>query len=118
MPTPPPWWNDTQVAPEAVLSSALSSGQSETASLPSIMLSVSRFGRRRLPLSRWSRPITIGAETSPLRDHLVEGEAEAMALAEPDPANACRQSLEGYPFARHVEPAVQVRIVGDQFLDL
>ena len=44
MPTPPPWWIDTQVAPPAVLRSALSSGQSETASEPSAMLSVSRFG--------------------------------------------------------------------------
>ena len=32
MPTPPPWWSETQVAPDAVFSSALSSGQSETAS--------------------------------------------------------------------------------------
>ena len=29
MPTPPPWWRLTQVAPPAVLSSALSSGQSD-----------------------------------------------------------------------------------------
>ena len=32
MPTPPPWWKLTQVAPEAVLSSALRIGQSATAS--------------------------------------------------------------------------------------
>ena len=50
-----------------MLSSALSSGQSETASLPSFMLSVSRLGEATLPLSRWSRPMTIGAETSPFR---------------------------------------------------
>ena len=36
MPTPPPWWSETQVAPLAVFSSALSSGQSETASEPSL----------------------------------------------------------------------------------
>ena len=49
-------------------------------------------------------------------DHLVEGEAEAVALAEADPADARRQALEGDPLARHVEPAVEVRIVGDQLL--
>ncbi len=41
MPTPPPWCSDTQVAPEAVLSRAFSSGQSDTASEPSI---ASRLG--------------------------------------------------------------------------
>ena len=42
MPTPPPWWIDTQVAPEAVFTRALSSGQSAIASEPSAMPSVSR----------------------------------------------------------------------------
>ena len=48
--------------------------------------------------------------------HLVEGEPEAVALAEADPADARRKSLEGDPLTRHVEPAVEVRIVGDQLL--
>ncbi len=42
MPTPPPWWMETQVAPEAVLTSAFSSGQSAMASEPSAIASVSR----------------------------------------------------------------------------
>ena len=42
MPTPPPWWIDTQLAPEAVLTSAFSSGQSAIASDSSIIASVSR----------------------------------------------------------------------------
>ena len=42
MPTPPPWWIDTHEAPDAVLSSALSSGQSAIASEPSAIASVSR----------------------------------------------------------------------------
>ena len=42
MPTPPPWWIDTQEAPDAVLTSALSSGQSAIASEPSSIDSVSR----------------------------------------------------------------------------
>src|SRR3546814_19395373 len=57
MPTPPPWWSVTQVAPDAVLSSALSKGQSETASDPSRIASVSRLGEATEPESRWSRPI-------------------------------------------------------------
>ncbi|MNN31904.1 hypothetical protein D3C81_1456100 [compost metagenome] len=67
MPTPPPWCRETQVAPLAVLSRALSSGQSDTASEPSCIDSVSRFGLDTEPESRWSRPITIGADNSPLR---------------------------------------------------
>ena len=50
--------------------------------------------------------------------HFVEGQAELVALAETDPADACRQALEADALARHVEPVVQVLIVGDQFLDL
>ena len=42
MPTPPPWWMLTHVAPLAVLTRALSSGQSAMASEPSAMASVSR----------------------------------------------------------------------------
>ena len=52
MPTPPPWCSDTQVAPRAVLSSALSSGQSDTASEPSFIASVSRLGEATEPESR------------------------------------------------------------------
>ncbi len=42
MPTPPPWWIDTHDAPDAVLTIALSSGQSAIASEPSSIDSVSR----------------------------------------------------------------------------
>ena len=66
MPTPPPWWMDTHDAPDAVLTNALSSGQSAIASEPSAIASVSRYGEATDPESRWSRPITIGADTSPL----------------------------------------------------
>ena len=66
IPTPPPWWIETHVAPDAVLSRALSSGQSAIASLPSAIDSVSRYGEATDPLSRWSRPMTIGAATRPL----------------------------------------------------
>ena len=65
MPTPPPWCNDTQVTPDAVFSSAFKSGQSDTASEPSRIASVSRLGEATEPLSRWSRPMTTGACNSP-----------------------------------------------------
>src|SRR4051794_2583169 len=65
IPTPPPWWMLTHDAPLAVLTSAFSSGQSAIASEPSAIDSVSRYGDATLPASRWSRPITIGAWSSP-----------------------------------------------------
>ena len=52
MPTPPPWWMDTQLAPEAVLIMAFSSGQSAIASEPSAIASVSRYGLATEPQSR------------------------------------------------------------------
>ena len=42
IPTPPPWWRETHVAPAATLTKALRTGQSAIASLPSFMPSVSR----------------------------------------------------------------------------
>ena len=51
-------------APLAVLSSALRMGQSEMASLPSSIDSVSRVGLATDPPSIWSLPTTSGAETS------------------------------------------------------
>jgi hypothetical protein len=58
-------WTLTQPAPQAVLMSALSTGQSAMASEPSFIASVSRLGEATDPESRWSRPITIGAFNSP-----------------------------------------------------
>ena len=57
----------TQDAPEAVFTSAFSKGQSAIASLPSAIASVSRYGDATDPESRWSRPMTIGADSSPER---------------------------------------------------
>ena len=50
--------------------------------------------------------------------HLVEGEAELVAQAEAHPADARGQPLKGDAFGGHVEPAMQVLVVGDEFLDL
>ena len=60
-------WIETQLAPAEVLTSALSSGQSAMASEPSFIASVSRFGEATDPESRWSRPMTMGAFTTPSR---------------------------------------------------
>jgi len=65
IPTPPPWWTDTHEAPDEVLTNALRIGQSAMASEPSRIPSVSRSGEATEPASRWSRPITIGALTTP-----------------------------------------------------
>jgi len=56
---------DSDTAPEAVLSKALRIAQSAMASEPSRMPSVSRNGEATDPVSRWSRPITMGADTWP-----------------------------------------------------
>ena len=58
---------DPRRAAGATLSMALRMGQSAMASEPSRIDSVSRYGEATEPESRWSRPITIGAVTSPLR---------------------------------------------------
>src|SRR5262245_235076 len=52
IPTPPPWWTLTQVAPAATLSRALRIGQSAIASEPSAIASVSRYGDATEPASR------------------------------------------------------------------
>ena len=54
----------------------------------------------------------------PPADHLVERQAQPVALSEAHPADARRQPLELDVLAGRVEPVVEVRVVGDQFLDL
>ena len=49
--------------------------------------------------------------------HFVEGEPEPVPLPQADPADPRGQALEGDPLPRHVEPAMQMRIVGDQLLN-
>ncbi len=65
MPTPPPWWIETQVAPDAVLSRAFQQrpvGDGVGAVRHRLGLAV---GDATDPESRWSRPIAIGALSSP-----------------------------------------------------
>ena len=52
MPTPPPWWKLTQLAPLATLSIAFRMAQSAIASDPSFIASVSRNGDATDPVSR------------------------------------------------------------------
>src|SRR5262245_1348292 len=51
-------------------------------------------------------------------DHFVESEAQTVAVAKAHPADARRQTLEGNALARHIEPVVQVVVVGHQLLHL
>ena len=55
----------THDAPFTAFSARLIIGQSETASLPSIISSVSWYGAAADPLSKWSLQITTGALTVP-----------------------------------------------------
>ena len=50
--------------------------------------------------------------------HFVEGQAELGAQTQADPADTRRQALEADALAGHVQPAVQVGVIRDQFLDL
>ena len=93
MPTPPPWWMLTQVAPEAVLSIALRNAQSATASVPSSIPSVSRLGLATEPESMWSRPITMGALISPVRTSSLK--ASPTRSRSPSPS---QQILDGSPW--------------------
>src|SRR5690606_27180158 len=54
----------------------------------------------------------------PGANHLVEGEPRPVTLAEPEPADARRQALERDSLARHVQPAMHVRMAREQLLDL
>src|SRR3982750_110416 len=79
MPTPPPWWIDTQVAPLAGLTRALSSGQSARGA--------GGAGGGGSPADDDRRP-------DPPRCHqLVEPQACPVALALAEPADAGRQAL-------------------------
>ena len=97
-----------------MLSSALRIGQSATASVPSFIASVSRNGDATLPVSRWSRPITIGADSSPLATRSLSATPNLRALALAEPADARRQSLEVDALARERDPAAQMRVVGKE----
>src|SRR6476620_4225445 len=52
IPTAPPWWTLTQVAPAATLTCAFRIGQSAIASEPSFIASVSRYGEATEPESK------------------------------------------------------------------
>ena len=52
--------------------------------------------------------MTIGADSSPARDHVVEPHPGLLALAVAEPADARRQPLEGDPLLGGADPAVQV----------
>ena len=67
--------------PPTALSSAFRIGQSAMASLPSFMPRSRGWARPREPVSRWSRPITMGALQLPVAHHLVDDLPEARPLA-------------------------------------
>ena len=58
--------------------------------------------------------MTIGALTSPLRDEPVELEPGPGPLAVAQPADPRRQALERNALAGHRQPALEIRLVGEQ----
>src|SRR5215472_1774741 len=52
----------------------------------------------------------------PFGDHFNERQPKSCAFAKSNPADARRQPLEMDFLARHIQPAVQMRVIRDQFL--
>ena len=90
-----------------MLTSAFRIGQSAIASEPSFIASVSRLGDATEPQSRWSRPMTIGAFTLPVRTSSLKRSPTCRALAVAEPADARRQALERDALLRQLDPAAR-----------
>src|SRR5579864_8117416 len=50
----------------------------------------------------------------PARHHLIEGETETVPVAESHPADARRQALKLDALARHVQPVMQMAVLGQE----
>src|ERR1041385_3497202 len=118
MPTPPPWGNETHVAPAAALSRALRIGQAAMAPDPSFMPSVSRFGEA-------ARRAGVGVVAPDddrrlhllLRDEAVEEQPGLVALAVAEPADARGEALELDALLGHADPAVERGVVREKLED-
>ena len=49
--------------------------------------------------------------------HLVKGPADPIPISQSEPADTAGHALERNPVARHIQPLVQLWIIGNQFLD-
>ena len=83
-------------------------GQSAMASEPSSMPSVSRSGLATEPESRWSRPMTIGADTFPLRTSSLKASPATCRSRSPTSKYA-RAALDSGPFPARSEANAAVR---------
>ena len=63
------------------------------------------------PNNHWRFQFAIG-------DHFIKRHTETMAVAQTDPTNPRRKTLERNAFARHIEPVVQMLVVWQQLFDL
>ena len=114
IPTPPPWWTLTQVAPAAVFRSAFRIGQSAIASEPSRIASVSRYGRGDRAGVEVVAPDDDRCRDGARADELVDREARFGAVAVAEPADPRRQPLEGDALGSKLQPAQEQRVVGEQ----
>ena len=90
---------------------ALRKGQSETASEPSFMASVSRLGLATEPLSRWSRSMTMGAFTLPVRTSSLNFSPARCRSPAP-----IQQMRAGRPWKASVEAVDQTRADQPEFI--
>ena len=113
IPTPPPWWMLTHVAPLLVLTSAFSKrpvGDRVRAVEHRFGLAIRRGDGARVEVIATDHDRR--AELSGA-DHLVEPQAESVTLAVAEPADAGREPLERDPLTRHADPAVERLVVGE-----
>ena len=81
------------------------------------MPSVSRLGEATEPASRWSRPMTIGAFSSPDATSSLNSQPRPRPLAVAEPADARRQPLEGDALLGHRDPAAQRLVLREELQD-
>ena len=80
--------------------------------------SVSRLGLATEPESRWSRPMTMGACSSPRATISLKARPSRARSASPTQQIRAGRPLKMNSLPRHVEPAMQMGVVGQQFLHL
>ena len=117
MPTPPPWWMETQVAPEARVEQGVEQrpvGDRVGAVGHGLGLAVRGGDGAGVEVVAADHD---GRLDLAFLDELVEQQAGLGAFAVAEPADAGRQAFELDPFGGGVEPAVQVLVLREELLD-
>ena len=116
MPTPPPWWMDTQEAPEAVDQGVQHRpvGDRVRAVRHGLGLPVRRGDRAAVQVVAADDD---GGLQLAVFHHLVEAEPRLLTLAVAEPADPCRKALELHLLLGQPEPPGQGLILREQVDD-